>query len=69
VIDTALVVCHGSLETASILVAIFEFKARLRTVFLEVSQLFCIYGTTSLPGNNKEKKDINSENYAQILEI
>jgi hypothetical protein len=52
--DTALV-CHevgyGSLETASIFVAILEFKARLRTVFLEISQLLCIDGTTSLPGN------------------
>jgi hypothetical protein len=60
----------GSLQTASVLVPVLEFKARLRTVFLEVSQLFCIDGTPSLPGSRcKQEKNINSEKYAAKHEL
>jgi len=60
--DTAqgagLLFCHAAhclLQAASVLVAILQFKARLGTVFLEVCQLFCIDGTTSLPEIKKGK--------------
>jgi hypothetical protein len=53
-----LLVCHAAhclLQAASILVAILQFKARFGTVFLEVCQLFCIDGTTSLPNRGRKK--------------